>query len=86
MDSKSRRQRISSIGIVRLKAGEFNNMSQEQQDDGSVIVTLVKRGESKVYKFRVKDLYGENEEVLWEEVIERGMTKRGRVKNGNSSR
>lgn len=57
-------------GIEKLKAGDFNDMSQEGQPDGSAIITLSKRGEGKVYKFRVKDLYGKNEEVLSEEVIE----------------
>jgi len=56
-------------GIEKLKSGDFNDMSQEPQDDGSVIITLSKRGEGKRYRFRVKDLYGENEEVLEEEVI-----------------
>ena len=45
-------------------------MSQEAQADGSVLVTLSKRGEGKVYRFRVKDLYGENEKVLEEEAKE----------------
>lgn len=57
-------------GIEKLKEGDFNNMNQEGQPDGSVLVTLSKRGEGKTYKFRVKDLYGKNEEVLSEEVIE----------------
>ena len=59
-------------GITKLKTGDFNNMSQETQPDGSVLVTLSKRGEGKVYRFRVKDLYGEHEEVLEEEVLEGG--------------
>lgn len=57
-------------GIEKLKTGDFNNMSQEGQGDGSVIITLSKRGEGKVYKFKVKDLYGPNEEVLEEEIKE----------------
>lgn len=56
-------------GITKLKTGDFNNMSQERQPDGSVIITLSKRAEGKTYRFRVKDLYGKNEKVLWEEVI-----------------
>ena len=56
-------------GIEKLKSGDFNDMSQDRQPDGSVIITLVRRGEGKTYRFRVKDLYGENEEVLEEEVI-----------------
>lgn len=57
-------------GIDKLKSGDFNDMSQDDQPDGSILITLVKRGEGKVYKFKVKDLYGENEEVLSEEVKE----------------
>lgn len=57
-------------GIEKLKSGDFNTMSQEWQPDGSVIITLSKRGESKIYRFRVKDLYGEHEEVLNEEILE----------------
>ena len=57
-------------GIEKLKAGDFNDMSQEQQDDSSMLITLSKRGEGKVYKFQVRDLYGQNEEVISEEVIE----------------
>ncbi len=56
--------------LEKLKTGDFNNMNQERQPDGSVIITLSKRGEGKVYRFRVKDLYGENEEVLEEEIKE----------------
>ena len=58
-------------GVDKLKSGDFNEMSQEVQSDGSVIITLSKRGEGKVYRFKIKDLYGENEEVLWEEEIEK---------------
>lgn len=51
-------------GLTKLKAGDFNVMNQRQQPDGSVIITLNKRGEDKVYRFRVKDLYGENEQEV----------------------
>jgi len=56
--------------LEKLKTGDFNHMSQEWQPDGSVIITLSKRGESKIYKLKVKDLYKPTEEVLEEEVIE----------------
>ena len=56
-------------GLRKLHAGDFNDMSQEQQPDGSVIVTLSKRSENVSYRFRVKDLYEENEEVLEHEII-----------------
>ena len=57
-------------GLRKLYTGDFNSMSQERQPDGSVIVTLTKDGEGKSYRFRVKDLYGEHEEVLEHKVIE----------------
>ena len=57
-------------GLRKLYRGDFNNMSQHQQPDGSVIITITKDGEDKVYRFKVKDLYGEHEEVLEHEVIE----------------
>jgi len=59
-------------GLKKLYSGDFNTMGQEKQPDGSVIITLSKRGENKSYRFRVKDLYGENEEVLDHRVISTG--------------
>lgn len=56
-------------GIEKLYTGDFNDMTQEWLPDGSVIVTLSKRGEDKTYRFRVRDLYGEHEEVSEEQVI-----------------
>ena len=53
-----------SEGLKRLKSGDFNTMNQEQQPDGSVIIILSKRNESQVYKFRVKNLYKENEQEV----------------------
>ena len=57
-------------GIEKLKSGDFNSISQEENSDGSLSITLSKRGEGKTYKFKVKDLYGPDEEVLEEEEIE----------------
>ena len=57
-------------GIDKLKTGDFNDMSQKQLPDGSIKITLVKRGEGKRYILVVKDLYQPTEEVLSEEVIE----------------
>ena len=62
-------------GLRRLYTGDFNTMNQERQLDGSVIITLSKDGDDKIYRFRVKDLYGENEEVLEHEVIEHKVPK-----------
>jgi len=50
-----------------FKSGRFNYMDQELQLDGSVVITLSKRG-GKVYRFRVKNLYKENEEILEHEI------------------
>jgi len=61
---------LNAKAMEKLTTGNFNNMSQDWQPDGSVIITLSKRGEGKVYKLHVHDLYGEHEQVLSEEVIE----------------
>jgi len=58
-----------STGLEKLKAGECNSVVMENQPDGSLIVTVSRRGEGKRYRFQVKDLYGPDEEVLLEEVI-----------------
>lgn len=56
-------------GLRRLYAGEFNSMSQEDQDDGTMLITLSKEGEKEVYRFKVRNLYEEDEEVVSHEVI-----------------
>lgn len=61
---------MTSPGLEKLKAGDFNTMNQARQPDKSVIIILSKRGEGKRYKLHVKDLYGPAEEVLSEEVLE----------------
>lgn len=53
-----------------LKSGDFNNMDQELQPDGSVVITFSKRKEGKTYRFKVKNLYQPNEEISEHEVIE----------------
>jgi len=50
--------------LERLHKGDFNDMMQEWQPDGSVIITLFKQGESKVHKLRVRKLYQFDEEEL----------------------
>ena len=54
----------AKIGLAKLKAGDFNNMSQEWQPDSSVIITLTSRKWEGQERFRVRDLYGENECLL----------------------
>jgi hypothetical protein len=53
-----------------LANGNFNHMSQAPQPDGSVLVTLTKRGDPHVYRMWVKNLYTKDEAVLKEEVKE----------------
>lgn len=62
-------------GLQKLYTGDFNSMSTELQPDGSRVIRLSKRGEDKVYSFRVRDLYGPDEEVLEDEVIKVGTPK-----------
>lgn len=57
-------------GLKKLHSGDFNSMSQEPQPDGTVIITLSKRGDNKTYRFKVRHLYGPHEKVLEHEVIE----------------
>jgi hypothetical protein len=57
-------------GLRKLYLGDFHKLNMGILDDGSVIVILVKDDEDRVYRFRVRDLYGPNEEVLEHEVIE----------------
>ena len=52
----------------RLRLGEFNYMNQEHQADGSVLITLTKRGDPHVYRMYVLHLYQPNERVLREEI------------------
>jgi hypothetical protein len=54
----------------RLARGDFNDMTQERQPDGSVLVTLTKRGDPAIYRMKVKNLYTKDEVVL-EESVER---------------
>jgi hypothetical protein len=56
-------------GIHKLYRGDFNTMNVEALPDGSQRITLTKDGEDKVYRFRVKNLYQEDEELLEDEVL-----------------
>jgi hypothetical protein len=55
-------------GLKKLYTGDFNIMNVEILPDGSQEITLIKDGENKAYRFRVRNLYQENEEVFEEEV------------------
>lgn len=56
-------------GLKKLYLGDFNTMNQEIQPDGSIVIILSSEKYPEQYRFRVKDLYGESEEVLEHEVI-----------------
>lgn len=51
----------------RLEKGNFNYMTQEGQPDGSVVISLTKLHDPKLYKLCVKKLYQPDEEILWEQ-------------------
>jgi hypothetical protein len=53
-----------------LALGDFNRMSQAKQPDGSLLVTLTKRGDSHIYKLWVTGLYTKLEHVIREEILE----------------
>ncbi len=55
-----------SPGQKRLYLGDYNDMGQEWQDDGSVIVTLNGGGSPGEHRLHVYDLWGPDEEVLVE--------------------
>ena len=52
----------------KLAQGDFNDMEQSVQSDGSLLVTLTKRGDPHVYKLWVRDLYRPTEQVVKEEI------------------
>ncbi len=56
------------MGVVRerLRIGNFNDMMQQEQSDGSVLVIMTKREDPHVYKMLVRDLYTPQEVVLKE--------------------
>lgn len=62
-------------GLKKLYSGDFNHKRTHVLADGSVIITLLKDGEDKTYRFKVRDLYGEHEEVLEHEVIKHEIPK-----------
>jgi len=56
-------------GRKKLELGDFNNMSQKTQPDGSTLITIYKRGENETHQITVKNLYKKNEELLSEKVL-----------------
>jgi len=56
-------------GLQKLYSGDFNTGGVEILADGSQLITLSSDGDNKVYRFRVKNLYQPDEQVLEHEVI-----------------
>lgn len=56
-------------GQRRLYSGDYNYMSQEWLADGSVTVTISGGRRNQTHRLHVKNLWGEQEEVLSEEEI-----------------
>jgi hypothetical protein len=52
-----------------FKKGVVNYVSQKHHEDGSITVTIYKQGWKKSYKFKVKNLYQANEQILEDEEI-----------------
>lgn len=50
--------------LESLKQGDFLYMAQEHKPDGSVVITLLKHNDNKPTRFRIKDLYGPNEQEV----------------------
>lgn len=57
-------------GLRKLYTGDFNQMMQEEEPDGSIIITLTDDNDTKSYRFRVRNLYEEDEEVMSHKVVE----------------
>jgi len=51
-------------GLKVLKEGPVNEIGQLPLGDGTVIIDLESRKLRKRWRFRVRDLYGPNEEVV----------------------
>ncbi|GAI38280.1 unnamed protein product [marine sediment metagenome] len=61
---------MSYEGIRKYYLGEWNTCAGKDCDDGSQQIILSSVKSDKIYRFRVKDLYGENEQVLeYQEII-----------------
>lgn len=56
--------------LQRLKDGDHNAVNQDHHPDGTVTITLSRHGEPEPARFRVRDLYGPNEETVDEEYQE----------------
>jgi len=61
---------MSESCLQKLLNGDFNDMNQQFFPDGSILVTLTKRGDPHVYRMRVRNLYQANQEVISEEVTD----------------
>jgi hypothetical protein len=59
-------------GQRRLYSGDYNEMHQDRQPDGTVIVTISGGRSGQHHRMHVRDLWGEQEEVLTEEAIHPG--------------
>lgn len=68
---------MSSKGLAMIKAGDFNSMNQDWQNDTDVLVTLDKRGDPVIYELLIRNLYRPGEEVLEEREIPRGRHTEG---------
>lgn len=61
-----------SPGQRRLYSGDYNYLNQENQPDGTVLLTISGGPSGQVHRLHVRDLWGKDEEVLTEETLPAG--------------
>lgn len=61
-----------TLGQRRLYSGDYNYLNEEWQPDGSVVVTVSGGKSGQVHRLHVRDLWGEHEDVLQEELVPPG--------------
>jgi len=56
-------------GQLRLYSGDYNYMQQAWQPDGSIVIRLSGGKSGRTHLFHVRNLWKEDEEVLFEDEI-----------------
>ena len=61
---------MDSEGLKKLYLGDFNTMAVINNPDGTQTITLSKDGNPRAYRFRVKNLYQADEQLLEHAIID----------------
>jgi hypothetical protein len=56
-------------GQRRLYSGDYNEMFQDRQPDGTIIVTIAGGKSGRVHRLHIRNLWGRDEEILSEEEL-----------------